>query len=58
MKVRAHVREHYGPSLVRYGRPRMAMELKEAGLYVGERRVGRLMRINGDVTPNLLPVRD
>lgn len=25
----------------------MTMELKEAGLDVGERRVGRLMRING-----------
>lgn len=25
----------------------MTMELKEAGLAVGERRVGRLMRING-----------
>jgi transposase InsO family protein len=30
-----------------YGRPRMTMELKEAGLAVGERRVGRLMEANG-----------
>ena len=29
------------------GRPRMTMELKEAGLDVGERRVGRLMRLSG-----------
>ena len=30
-----------------YNRPRMTMELKEVGLDVGERRVGRLMRLNG-----------
>jgi putative transposase len=47
MKVLAHIREHYSLSLGSYGRPRMTMELKEAGLGVGERRVGRLMRING-----------
>ena len=47
MKVLAHIREQYGLSLGSYGRPRMTMELKEAGLDVGERRVGRLMRING-----------
>jgi len=47
MKVLAHIREQYGLSLGSYGRPRMAMELKEVGLVVGERRVGRLMRING-----------
>ena len=29
------------------GRPRMAEELKEIGLDVGHRRVGRLMRQNG-----------
>ena len=34
-------------SLDSYGRPRMTMELKEAGLDVGERMVGRLMKING-----------
>ncbi len=47
MKVLAHIREQYSLSLGSYGRPRMTMELKEAGLNVGERRVGRLMRING-----------
>jgi putative transposase len=47
MKVLAHIREHDSLSLGSYGRPRMTMELKEAGLDVGERRVGRLMKING-----------
>ncbi|GBH31041.1 transposase [Sphingobium xenophagum] len=47
MKVLAHIREQYRLSLGSYGRPRMTMELREAGLDVGERRVGRLMRING-----------
>jgi hypothetical protein len=46
-KVLAHNREQYSLSLGSNGRPRMTMELKEAGLAVGERRVGRLMRING-----------
>ncbi len=39
-----------GPSMdvpSSYGRPRMTMEIKEAGLDIGERRVGRLMRLNG-----------
>lgn len=47
MAVLAHIREQYRLSLGSYGRPRMTMELKEAGLAVGERRVGRLMRLNG-----------
>ena len=47
MRVLAHIREQYSLSLGSYGRPRMTMELKEVGLDVGERRVGRLMRING-----------
>lgn len=47
MRVLAHIREQYSLSLGSYGRPRMTMELKEAGLDIGERRVGRLMRING-----------
>jgi putative transposase len=47
MAVLVHIREQYSLSLVSYGRPRMTMELKEAGLYVGGRRVGRLMKING-----------
>jgi putative transposase len=49
MKVLAHIREQYRLSLGSYGRPRMTMELKEVGLDVGERRVGRLMKINGSV---------
>ena len=47
LKVLAHIREHYALSNRTYGRPRMTMELKEAGLAVGERRVGRLMKANG-----------
>ena len=47
MRVLAHIREQYSLSLGSYGRRRMTMELKEAGGDVGERRVGRLMRING-----------
>lgn len=47
MRVLAHIREQYSLSLGSYGRPRMTMELKEVGLDVGERRVGRLMKING-----------
>lgn len=34
-------------SLGSYGRPRMTEELKEIGLNIGHRRVGRLMRQNG-----------
>jgi putative transposase len=47
MKVLAHIREQYSLSLSSYGRPRMTMELKEVGLDVGERRVGRLMKLGG-----------
>lgn len=47
LKVLAHVREQYSLSKGTYGRPRMTMELKELGLDVGERRIGRLMKING-----------
>ena len=43
----AHIREQYRLSLQSYGRPRMTEELKELGLDVGHRRVGRLMRQNG-----------
>jgi hypothetical protein len=35
MAVLAHIREQYNLSLGSYGRPRMTMELKEAGLDVG-----------------------
>ncbi|WP_339078251.1 IS3 family transposase (plasmid) [Acetobacter sp. AC2005] len=47
LKMLAHIREHYALSNGSYGRPRMTMELREAGLDVGERRVGRLMKDNG-----------
>ena len=45
--VLAHIREQFALSLGCYGRPRMTQELKEAGVDVGHRRVGRLMRDNG-----------
>ena len=43
----AHIKEQSCLSLGSYGRPRMTEELKEIGLNVGHRRVGRLMRQNG-----------
>ncbi len=43
----AHIREQHRLSLGSYGRPRMTEELKELGLNVGHRRVGRLMSQNG-----------
>ena len=42
----AHIREQHRLSLGSYGRPRMTEELKELGLNVGHRRVGRLMKCN------------
>jgi len=47
MVILAHIRNQHHLSLGSYGRPRMTQELKEAGLAVGHRRVGRLMRDNG-----------
>ena len=47
MVVLAHIKEQSRLSLGSYGRPRMTEELKEMGLNVGHRRVGRLMRENG-----------
>ena len=47
MVLLAHIREQHHNSLGSYGRPRMTQELKEAGLRVGHRRIGRLMRQNG-----------
>lgn len=47
MVLLAHIREQHHLSLGSYGRPRMTQELKETGLHVGHRRVGRLMRDNG-----------
>lgn len=43
----AHIKEQSRLSLGSYGRPRMTEELKETGLDVGHRRIGRLMRQNG-----------
>ena len=43
----AHIKEQSRLSLGIYGRPRMTEELREIGLNVGHRRVGRLMRKNG-----------
>ena len=47
MVVLAHIKEQSRLSLGSYGRPRMTVELKESGVDVGHRRVGRLMRENG-----------
>jgi putative transposase len=44
--ILAHIREQHGLALGSYGRPRMTEELKELGLAVGHRRVGRLMKQN------------
>ena len=43
MVILAHIREQHGLALGSYGRPRMTEELKELGLAVGHRRVGRLI---------------
>lgn len=47
MVVLAQIKEQSRLSLGSYGRPRMTEELKEVGVDVGHRRVGRLMRENG-----------
>jgi len=47
MVILAHIKEQSRLSLGTYGRPRMTEELKEVGVDVGHRRVGRLMRENG-----------
>ncbi|EEE38840.1 IS3 family element, transposase OrfB [Rhodobacteraceae bacterium KLH11] len=46
MIVLAHIKEQSRLSLGSYGRPRKTVELKELGLNIGHRRVGRLMRDN------------
>ena len=46
MVVLAHIREQHRLSPGSYGRPRMTEELKELGLDVGHRPVGRLMKEN------------
>lgn len=43
----AHIKEQSRFLLGSHGRPRMTEDLKEIGLDVGHRRVGRLMRQNG-----------
>ncbi|WP_394343938.1 IS3 family transposase [Falsirhodobacter xinxiangensis] len=47
MVILTHIRDQHRLSLGSYGRPRMTEELKELGLRVGQRRVGRSMRQNG-----------
>ena len=47
MMTLAHIKEQSRLSLGSYGRPRMTEELKEIGLNIGCRRVGRLMRQSG-----------
>ena len=47
MVLLAHIRDQHRLSRGSYGRPRMTEELNERGLRVGQRRVGRLMRLNG-----------
>ena len=47
MVILAHNRDQHRLSLGSYGRPRTTEELKELGVRVGQRRVGRLMRQNG-----------
>jgi putative transposase len=46
-KLLAHIHEHDALSNAPYGRPRVILELRKAGLDVGEQRVGRLMKDNG-----------
>ena len=56
MVVLAHIKEQSRLSLGSYGRPRMTEELKEIGLEIGHRRVGRVRRENSppDCFLNLL----
>ena len=56
MVVLAHIKEQSRLSLGSYGRPRMTEELKEVGVDVGHRRVGRVRRENSlpDCFLNLL----
>ena len=42
----AHIKEQSRHGLGSYGRPRMTEELKEIGLNVGHRRVGRVRQEN------------
>ena len=60
MVVLAHIKEQSRLSLGSYGRPRMTEELKEVGVDVGHRRVGRVRRENSppDCFLNLLTARE
>ena len=42
----AHIRAEHARHYRAYGRKRMTDELKDQGIVIGERRVGRLMREN------------
>ena len=59
MVVLAHIKEQSRLSLGSYVRPRMTEELKQVGVDVGHRRVGRVRRENGppDCFLNLLTAR-
>ncbi|SMX29201.1 hypothetical protein TRP8649_03334 [Pelagimonas phthalicica] len=46
MEVLAHIKEQSRLNLSSYGPQRMTEELKELGMPIGYRRVGRLMREN------------
>ena len=46
MVILAHIRQQHDLALGSYGLTRMTEELKELGLVVGHRRVGRLMKEN------------
>ena len=54
MIVLAHIKEKSRLGLGSYGRPRMTEELKELGLNIGHRRVGRPLSADLDL-PNRLP---
>ncbi|SCZ57842.1 hypothetical protein SAMN04488118_103154 [Epibacterium ulvae] len=47
MVTLAHIKKQSRLSLGSYGRPSMTEKLKEIGLDVGHRRIGRLVRQNG-----------
>ena len=49
MNVLAQIKEQSRLSVGSYRRPRMTEEPKEIGVDVGHRRVGQLMRENGNV---------
>jgi len=46
-RLRAHIRATHAQSRGTYGSPRVRIDLRTAGLYIGRRRVMRLMRADG-----------